>query len=297
MEYNFCPICGKESFNVVGKPKTNALTSKLVKKDYSIVQCTACTAYFVNPQIEFTFEEWKTLYENDYFGNQTDWLIRKREKELNERFSRLNQKSKNDIGTFLDVGCGEGKTLVKAQTFGWEAWGVDVVDNRSKEAKHEKIRFIIGTLVNAKLPNDYFDCIYCDSVLEHVLNPVEYLKEIHRILKKDGVVYIGVPNEESFFNDIKKLIFCFLRNKQIAAQLKPFDSPYHIVGFTKKSLTYTITENKFKILEFRNFGRKFEFLGFKPSARGFWISLVLLPVEFIGKFLGRDVYFDVILTK
>ncbi|MFA6598347.1 MAG: class I SAM-dependent methyltransferase [Ignavibacteriaceae bacterium] len=297
MGNNFCPICGIESFVRVGRPKTNALTSKLVKKDYSIVQCNSCTAYFVDPQIEFTFEEWKTLYENDYFGNQTDWFIRKREKELNERFLRLNQKSKNRIRTFLDVGCGEGNTLSKAQHYGWEAWGVDVADNRSKEAKDKNIQFKRSTLVNANFPADYFDCIYCDSVLEHVLNPVEYLKEIHRILKKGGVVYIGVPNEESFFNDIKKIMFYFLQKKQIAAQLKPFDSPYHIVGFTKKSFTYTIKENKFKMLEFRNFGRKFEFLGFKPNTRGFWISLVLLPVEFIGKLLSRDVYFDAILTK
>lgn len=292
-----CPICGNSSFTIVGKPKTNALTRKLVKNDYSVVKCAACTAYFVNPKIEFTFDEWKTLYEHDYFGSQTDWLIKKREKELDERFSRLNQKSKNKIGTFLDVGCGEGKTLAKALAFGWEAWGVDVVDNRSREAKDESIRFKTCTLVNANFPNDYFDCIYCDSVLEHVLNPVEYLKEIHRILKKGGVVYIGVPNEESFFNDIKKLLFYLLKKKQIAAQLKPFDSPYHVFGFTKKSLTFAVTQNKFELLDFRNFGRKFEFLGFPPTSRGFWISLVLLPVEFIGNFLGRDVYFDVILTK
>ncbi|MFA6980087.1 MAG: class I SAM-dependent methyltransferase [Ignavibacteriaceae bacterium] len=297
MENNFCPICGKESFILVGKPRTNTLTCKLVKKDYSIVKCIACTTYFVNPQIAFTSEEWKTLYENDYFGGQTEWLMKKREEELNERFSRLMRYAKNNIKTFLDVGCGEGKTLEKANSLGWEAWGVDVTDSREKEAKHENIRFITSTLLSANLPSDYFDCIYCDSVLEHVLNPTEYLTDIHRILKKGGVVYIGVPNEESFFNDIKKLIFFFLQKKQVAAQLKPFDTPYHIVGFTKKSLTMTIKQNKFELLEYKNFGRKFEFLGFKPNSRGFWVSLVLLPVEFIGKFLGRDVYFDVILTK
>lgn len=297
MENNFCPICGNESFSIVGKPRTNTLTRKLVKKDYSIVKCIACTTYFVNPQIEFTSDEWKTLYENDYFGGQNDWLMKKREEELNERFSRLKRSAKHNIKTFLDVGCGEGKTMGKANSLGWETWGVDVADSREEEAKHENIRFITSTLLGANLPGDYFDCIYCDSVLEHVLNPTEYLTEIHRILKKGGVVYIGVPNEESFFNDIKGLIFFFLQKKQIAAQLKPFDTPYHIVGFTKKSLTLTIKQHKFELLEYKNFGRKFEFLGFKPNSRGFWISLVLLPVEFIGKFLSRDVYFDVILTK
>ncbi|MFA6026816.1 MAG: class I SAM-dependent methyltransferase [Ignavibacteriaceae bacterium] len=297
MKRDLCPVCKTESFNVIGKPKTNTITSKMVKNDYLIVQCNYCTAFSVAPKIEFTSEEWKSLYENDYFGNQTEWLIEKREKELNDRFLRLKQKAKNNIRTFLDIGCGEGKTLCKAKSHGWEAWGVDVADNRNKEAEHESINFKIGTLLEMNFPNDYFDCIYCDSVLEHVINPAEYLKEIYRILKKDGVVYIGVPNEESFFNDIKKIIFYFLKKKHIAAQLKPFDSPYHIIGFTKKSLIYTIDDNRFKLLEFRNIGRKFEFLGFKPNTRGFWISLVLLPVEFIGKFLERDVYFDSILTK
>lgn len=41
--------------------------------------------------------------------------------------------------------------------------------------------------------NDSFDCIIVQAVLEHVLNPVLCVKEIHRVLKSDGLVYAETP--------------------------------------------------------------------------------------------------------
>ncbi|NWF90275.1 MAG: hypothetical protein HXY50_12555 [Ignavibacteriaceae bacterium] len=48
----------------------------------------------------------------------------------------------------------------------------------------------------------------------------------------------------------------------------------------------------------QNFGKKFDFLSHSQKQRGFWIGLfTLLPIEFIGKMLNRDGYFEAYLTK
>ena len=54
--------------------------------------------------------------------------------------------------------------------------------------------------IEKKLPfeDDYFDEIYADNVLEHVENLEGVLKELHRICKRDGLIYIIVPHF-SFF--------------------------------------------------------------------------------------------------
>lgn len=38
-----------------------------------------------------------------------------------------------------------------------------------------------------------FDCVVVDQVLEHTLNPLTVVDEIHRCLKLDGIVYSGIP--------------------------------------------------------------------------------------------------------
>jgi perosamine synthetase len=43
------------------------------------------------------------------------------------------------------------------------------------------------------IPNDYFDVIYCLEVLEHTYEPWEILKNIYKLLKKDGFLHLSVP--------------------------------------------------------------------------------------------------------
>ena len=75
------------------------------------------------------------------------------------------------------------KSLIEALRRGWEVTGIDIVDNRIKKAKQEDVNFIIANFLEYELPENYFDFIYVDSVLEHVLNPKEYLIKIKQLLK------------------------------------------------------------------------------------------------------------------
>ncbi len=292
-----CPICDGKSYIVIGNPSANRVASEIIKEDYKVVQCRDCSGYSVFPEIGFSIDEWKRLYNSEYFASQTPWLMRKRREDLIERFNRLQSYARNPVRRFLDIGCGEGNTFEFAANLGWEVWANDIVDHRKQEAVSLCSNFSLGSLLELNYPDNHFDCIYLDSVLEHVINPAEYLKEINRILTKGGIVYIGVPNEDSLFNSIKKFLFALMGKGEISSKIKPFDSPYHVIGFNRKSIKTIMDRSGHEILNFRNFGRKFEFLGFTPEMRGFWISLTLLPVEWISYLIKRDVYFDMIIKK
>ncbi len=233
----------------------------------------------------------------EYFAVQTEWLVKTRRKELKNRIDRLEKAvSKKNIN-FLDVGCGEGNASLMAMERGWHVTAIDITDNRGETAKKSEMNFYEGELTSLKLQEGGFDVVYMDSVLEHVINPVDYLNEIFRLLKKEGVLYIGVPNEDALQNDVKKIIYNLTGKKGIAPQLKPFDTPYHIVGFNKKSIKYIINKCGFNILELRNFGRKCEFLGSPVGSKGFYFNLLMLPFEVLGYALQRDVYYEAILIK
>ncbi|RKY83677.1 class I SAM-dependent methyltransferase, partial [candidate division KSB1 bacterium] len=59
------------------------------------------------------------------------------------------------------------------------------------------IDVFVGDLIDTKYQSYYFDLVMMWHVLEHIENPVLYLKEISRILKENGKLIIEVPNLDS----------------------------------------------------------------------------------------------------
>jgi len=295
-----CPVCSSDKKEEIGYPKTNLISKRFVDKEFKIVQCNNCELYYVSPKIDFNSSQWSQLYNSEYFSNQSNWLVEKRKKELAKRFDTARSfiENKSLKLKYLDVGAGEGKGLLEANRRGWEGTGIDIVDNRLLEAKLSEIKFIKSNLLESDLPENYFDFIYVDSVIEHVLNPFEYLSKIKKLLSKGGVIYIGVPNEDCLFNSVRKLVFVLTGKKNESEKLKPFDSPYHVIGFNNNSLKYFLDKIELKVLKKRNFGRKFDFLSYSPKSKSFWIGLFFLfPVEYPGKLIQRDIYFEAYLSR
>jgi ubiquinone/menaquinone biosynthesis C-methylase UbiE len=295
-----CPICSGQNYKIIGKPKTNSISKAFINADYKVVQCSNCELYYTVPTINFSNDQWADLYHSEYFAEQSAWLTKKRKKELSERFDVAMSFIDSDNKTikFLDVGTGEGKTLIEGLNRGWEVTGIDIVDNRIDEAKNNSIKFVKTNLLESTLPENYYDFIYVDSVLEHVLNPLEYLVKINRLLTKGGIVYIGVPNEDCLFNDVRKLMFRVSGKGSISEKIKPFDNPYHVVGFNKNSLKFLFKKTEMGVKKMRNFGRKFDFLSYKFLSKEFLINfLFLFPVEHLGNIINRDIYYEVYLSK
>ena len=100
---------------------------------------------------------------------------------------------------FLDAGCGEGHLIERLyqQNPGREYYGVDITPAALEKAKE---RCSWGTFKQAYLsstefPDDFFDCIVCTEVIEHVNDYQTVIQELKRILKPGGSLMITFPNE------------------------------------------------------------------------------------------------------
>ena len=88
----------------------------------------------------------------------------------------------------LDFGCGDG--FFAETVFGKKSIdvGLDLINSRAKEAEkngiYKKIAYYDGKVI--PYPNNYFNAIISNCVLEHILKLDVALKEIHRVLKPGG---------------------------------------------------------------------------------------------------------------
>jgi SAM-dependent methyltransferase len=100
-------------------------------------------------------------------------------------------------GNVLDIGCGRCTELIKYKEYGWKCFGLDLDSDVKEIGEKHELNIFIGELEEANFPDNYFDLIIMKHSLEHIHNSNDILKEIHRILRVDGILYIEVPNGES----------------------------------------------------------------------------------------------------
>jgi SAM-dependent methyltransferase len=106
----------------------------------------------------------------------------------------------------LDVGSGRGYFLLLCARKGYRAIGIEINPQKIatahqlavKENLSLEIRQGVGELMPFK--DSEFDFINISEVIEHVKDPLEVLKEVHRMLSIDGCAYISVHNRYGLYD-------------------------------------------------------------------------------------------------
>jgi len=292
-----CPLCHNDNIIQIGDPQISASARHLIDQDYKIVKCKECQLYFVHPEISFSETQWAKLYDKEYFGIMTNWWAGKRTKHRKARLELIKKYCHGTNIKFLEIGCGEGYILCDALKLGWDVSGLDIYDNRIAEAHDKNIKFHEGKLLSVSLKSDYYDIIYVDQVLEHIIDPESEIIEIKRILKRQGLVYIGVPNEDSFTSIGRKLYYLFTGQTTISHKIKPFKQPYHVIGFTKLSIARLLKKHDFQILRIRNSSELLEWRKHRPFTRPYFLNLGLMPFNLLAALLKRGSALEIISKK
>jgi len=101
--------------------------------------------------------------------------------------------------TCLDVGAGSGEFLFFAKALGMEAKGIEPNEGYAAYARESLgLDVATGFIQNTEYPEGGADLIRLNHVLEHLNRPVDSLRAIGRWLANDGVIYIEVPNIETY---------------------------------------------------------------------------------------------------
>jgi 2-polyprenyl-3-methyl-5-hydroxy-6-metoxy-1,4-benzoquinol methylase len=234
-----CPICNSPKINYRHNSKDYVASGEL----FGIYYCNNCTHQFTNPRpIEKRIGKY---YQSDrYVSHSGDdkgrmgltYKIYDIVRNINIKSKLRLIKKYHKSGELLDLGCGLGYFLNGVITDGtFSATGVDVSD---EALAYVKKKFnIIGfdeTYLDKFEPN-MFDVITLWHVLEHVYDLKARLKQLKRILKPNGTMFIAVPNSASW------------DAKHYKKYWDGYDVPRHIHHFSRESFVKLFEENGFKI--------------------------------------------------
>ena len=96
----------------------------------------------------------------------------------------------------LDIGCSVGNLMLIAKDKYEKIYGIDISEVALSKAKKLGYKTKKVDLERDKIPfeNDFFDCVVCLEVIEHVMDPEKLLLEIKRVMKRGGIAIISTPN-------------------------------------------------------------------------------------------------------
>ncbi|MEK6715226.1 MAG: methyltransferase domain-containing protein [Candidatus Omnitrophota bacterium] len=234
-----CPLCSRNEYEEIYREMGSLV----------VVQCMDCGLLYVNPRLKNPEE----VYHGDteaYFKEARLIFEAKaphhRDKNYLDDLKLIHRYKPK--GNFLDVGTNMGFFLRNAKKMGyWDIYGVEPSPSLSEMArKYFGLNVKTAFLENAGFENDFFDVVTMTDVFEHITDPRKILKEIHRILRKDGILFIKVPN--GLFN-----LFKFHAAKALKGlkNYNIFDSYEHVVHYSDMTLRLMLERSGFKLI--RNF--------------------------------------------
>jgi 2-polyprenyl-3-methyl-5-hydroxy-6-metoxy-1,4-benzoquinol methylase len=110
----------------------------------------------------------------------------------------------------LEAGCGDGVQLQGLiQMPGLEIWGVDynLIRTGRAQEKFQEANIICGDLLHIPFKSDAFDIVLCSQVIEHIPQDDVLLEQLAKILKPEGLLILGTPNEGCLMARLRNHVF------------------------------------------------------------------------------------------
>jgi SAM-dependent methyltransferase len=209
-----CPLCETSGGNPIQR-----------EGSFQMVQCPSCQFIYLNPRPtnEALFRFYQHYLPEDASSIET-WR-----KMMHPVFKRTVQQLRRykGKGRLLDVGAGFGFFLSEMKRRGWEVVGVEISQKGMDYARQVLgVEVYPGPLEKAGLPKNHFDAVTAFYVIEHLPDPMAFLKECHRVLKPGGLLLLRYPHT----TPIKNLFHLF------GIENRLYDLPAHLSDFSPEMI-------------------------------------------------------------
>jgi len=192
-----CPFC-----------KTDHSDEKFVLNGFVHKTCQGCKTIYVSPRLND--ESVEELYSDDYYSEfYTRSMIpvfhkRKQLIGVNKFKQTIDLWGHNNVGQVLDIGAGIGEVTDVFREEGWSSHAIEmnpVAVEWLRKRGHTEV--FHGTL-DAYKNEIKFDIVMAWGVVEHALEPDDFLQQAYDRLKFGGLFVSEVPHGECFLIDMTR---------------------------------------------------------------------------------------------
>lgn len=272
---------------------------------FQVLRCDKCKSFLASPRIsdDRTQEIYTSYYPRKNIDPDKIKNSIEKQKPQNHfkrwfggehRIHRLLDKAQRKGIKVLDIGCGDGRSLMELEKLGYEAYGIEVDKNVSKVVDVLGLNIYIGDIRNTAFNKNFFDIIIINQVIEHTIKPIEFIEEVEKFLAKKGEIIISTPNSASIF----RLLFgSFWINWHI---------PYHQEIFSTKSLIQILEKKGLMISKKRTVSptgwithqiNRFRFNSKLGLKNPFWTSPETVRDQIFGKIFRKMIFIVLLILS
>lgn len=179
-------LCGNNRYKII----KNSISYLLKRENSSakIIQCTKCTLARTYP-IPIPAEHYNESDKGYMYMLENEALWRKFADDILAEI-----KPYKPVGELLDIGGGIGILVDEANKKGYQASGLEINPAAVSLGK-ERYKVSLFNLSVSQMCDTgrRWDVVILNHVLEHIQEPVQFLSDCRKLLREDGILYIGTP--------------------------------------------------------------------------------------------------------
>jgi 2-polyprenyl-3-methyl-5-hydroxy-6-metoxy-1,4-benzoquinol methylase len=240
-----CRICRARSGRLVlEKPYGIGVSTQ-------VVECAQCRTRFIQPFPKA--DQIRALYQSAYFhcdqpllGGYEDYEAD--EPQIRQTFERRWRQIAPYFQSLppqrgLDVGCATGVFLEVMQNHGVEARGVDISSFAVESARRKGLNVVQGDL-SAISQESYFDLVTLWDSIEHVEDPLDLMRNVHRVLRPGGLSVLTTPDASA---PLAQLLGSYWLGYRSVGE--------HLYFFSRAALRHILQQAGFEVLAIWSLGK------------------------------------------
>lgn len=266
-----CVICGcdvpKECFR---------------KKEFEYFRCSDCDTLFVDlnmtPADVFAHYS-ETYYESESHeseGRMGYPSYRGAQDTLRASFSGKLAVVRRHVpggGRLLDAGAAYGLFLQTASPY-FECRGIDVSEYAAKVAREEfGMNVQAADIEHSNFPDAHFDAVVLWDIIEHLIRPVDALREVSRILKPGGRVFISTDDAANWLPRL------------LGSRWWALAAPLHLCHFSKKGMAVALRRAGLELQDFAGDPRRY---GVAEIIKHFGVSYQSAGLTRFGNWMEKN---------
>lgn len=208
-----CFLCNQNKFDEAYRLKTKRILR--CRNDGLFVAHAAASSF-------------SNIYKEDYYNNPPHPSDSNRKYFL-KKLSTIQQLAINNYPRILDIGCGWGdfEEILEKEKIPY--LGIDVNKEAIKICRKKELNCKFSTIQQLAINNQQlYSAITLFQIIEHLKNPLPLLKSAKKLLKKNGVILITTPSNDS---PLRKIL---------GSRWSVYNEPSHYVFYTPKTLEQTL---------------------------------------------------------